>query len=184
MKIKQALFFAFEILQVAVIALAIVVPIRYFIFQPFIVKGESMEPNFQNGDYLIVDEISYRFRDPQRGEVIVFHYPNDPSQRFIKRIIGLPNETIEINNNKIIITKPDNTQATLDETSYLFISQSLGANEIIKLPPNQYFVMGDNREHSFDSRKWGVLEIDKVIGRVILRAWPITSLTAIAAPNY
>jgi len=94
---KSFLSFIWEIAKIVIIALLIVIPIRYFIFQPFFVKGQSMEPTFENGDYLIIDEISYRFRAPQRGEVIVFKYPENPSQRYIKRIVGLPRETIEIN---------------------------------------------------------------------------------------
>src|SRR3989338_348946 len=104
---KNALVFIWEVVKIAVIALAIVIPIRYFLFQPFFVKGQSMDPNFGDGDYLIIDEITYRFRNPQRGEVVVFNYPEDPSQRFIKRVIGLSGETIEIKDGKISIYKDE-----------------------------------------------------------------------------
>ena len=100
---KSFFLFIWEITKIVVIALLIVVPIRYFLFQPFFVRGQSMEPNFEDGNYLIVDELSFRLRDPQRGEVIVFKYPNNPSQRYIKRIVGLPGETIEIKDGKVII---------------------------------------------------------------------------------
>src|SRR3989344_304093 len=100
---KSILLFFWEISKIVIIALVIVVPIRYFIFQPFFVRGQSMEPNFQNGDYLIVDEVSYRLRVPQRGEVIVFKYPMNPSQRYIKRIVGLPNEAVEIQDGEISV---------------------------------------------------------------------------------
>ena len=102
---KKLLSFIWEIIKIVIIALAIVVPIRYFLFQPFFVKGESMEPNFQNGDYLIVDELSYRLREPERGEVIVFKYPRNISQRYIKRIIGLPGEAVEIKDGKDGLSK-------------------------------------------------------------------------------
>ena len=95
-QVKSFFSFSFDVIKIVVIALAIVLPIRYFLFQPFVVKGASMEPNYHNGDYLIVDEISYRFNDPQRGDVIVFEYPNNRKERYIKRIIGLPGETVSI----------------------------------------------------------------------------------------
>ena len=116
---KPVFSFILEVVKLVVLALAIVIPIRYFLFQPFFVKGQSMEPNFENGDYLIIDELSYRFRVPERGEVIVFKYPNDPSQRYIKRVIGLPGETIEIKEGKVIIHQQDSSVKVLDESSYL-----------------------------------------------------------------
>src|SRR3989344_8195084 len=100
---RNLLSFIWEVSKIIIIALVIVLPIRYLLFQPFFVKGQSMEPNFEDGDYLIIDELSYKLRDPARGEVIVFKYPNDPSQRYIKRIIGLPGETIEIQNGRVAI---------------------------------------------------------------------------------
>lgn len=176
-------FFAFlwEIIKIVIIALVIVIPIRYFIFQPFFVKGQSMDPNFEDGDYLIIDEISYRFREPQRGEVIVFKYPLNPSQKFIKRIIGLPGETVEIKNNQVIISgKP------LDESAYLpedTLTPDMGF-ERITLAENEYFVLGDNRLHSSDSRVWGPLPKENIIGLAFFRAWPIEALTKFEAPQY
>ena len=120
MSMKNTLSFIWEIIKIVVIALVIVIPIRYFLFQPFLVNGQSMEPNFENGDYLIVDEISYRFHDPQRGEVIVFKISranNTILTRFIKRIIGLPGETVEIKDGKVMIIK-ENSEV-LDESQYL-----------------------------------------------------------------
>lgn len=183
MKLREVFFFFLEILQIVAIALVIVVPIRYFVFQPFIVLGASMEPNFHDGDYLIVDELSYRLRAPERGEVVVFHYPNDETQRFIKRIIGLPGETIELLGDKITITDTAGNQQVLDESKYL--ESGIGfATEKIVLSDNQYFVMGDNRAHSFDSRTWGALSEDEIIGRVVVRAWPIAAASFITAPQY
>src|SRR4030043_1009546 len=118
---KSFLLFMWEVSKIVILALLIVIPIRYFIFQPFFVRGQSMEPNFENGDYLIIDEISYRFRDPLRGEVVVFKYPNDPSQRYIKRIIGLPGETIEIQGGQITVLNEEGRTA-LEESEYLSAS--------------------------------------------------------------
>ncbi len=178
---RNIFIFIWEIIKIVVIALAIVIPIRYFLFQPFIVKGQSMEPNFETGDYLIIDEISYRFREPQRGEVVVFRYPWNPSQRYIKRIIGLPGETVEIKEGKIFISG-----ALLDESKYLlnhYYTDNKGFESIV-LGKDEYFVLGDNRLASSDSRVWGVLPRKNIIGRVFIRAWPLTALAKIRVPHY
>jgi len=180
-------FFAFiwETIKIVVISLVIVVPIRYFLIQPFFVKGASMEPNFDDGQYLIIDEISYRFRLPERGEVIVFRYPQDPSQYYIKRIIGLPGETIEITNGYVIIYNEQNPQGKiLDESQYLDIRQGTLGNVKITLAKDEYFVLGDNRSASSDSRRWGPLKKDYIIGRAWLRAWPLKKAQVFAAPSY
>lgn len=180
---RKLFLFFWEIAKIVIIALLIVVPIRYFIFQPFFVRGQSMEPNFYNGDYLIIDEISYRFGEPQRGEVVVFKYPDNPSQRYIKRIVGLPGERIEIEAGQVLIYQ-NGTNQVLDESGYLpeFL-QTLGNIEI-SLDQDEYFVLGDNRPFSSDSRKWGSLPEENIIGRVIIRAWPIDALAKIELPNY
>lgn len=180
---KNLLYFLWEIAKIAIIALVIVAPIRYFLFQPFIVKGASMAPTFQTGDYLIIDELSYKFRTPQRGEVIVFRYPYDLSQRYIKRIIGLPGETIEINDGKITISKNFETKI-LDESNYLLSDINTPGNMQIALDDNEYFVLGDNRIASSDSRQWGTLPKKDIIGRVFLRAFPFASLTKFQSPSY
>src|SRR3990167_4672233 len=115
---RKILLYIWEIAKIVIVALLIVVPIRYFVFQPFFVRGQSMEPNFYNGDYLIVDELSYQFRAPQRGEVVVFKYPNDTTQRYIKRIVGLPGETIAINSGQVFVYQ-DGIPVALDELIYL-----------------------------------------------------------------
>lgn len=180
-------FFILEILKIVVIALLIVIPVRYFLFQPFIVWGQSMEPSFGSGDYLIVDEISYRFQEPQRGEVVVFRYPQMPSSRYIKRIIGLPGEKIEIKEGKIMIYK-NGDSFFLDESNYLspFVETSPKKWPFIseRLRDNEYFVLGDNRSSSSDSRVWGLLPRENIIGRVFLRAWPPSVLAKIETPNY
>lgn len=180
---KNFLSFLFEIFRIAILALIIVLPIRYFIFQPFIVKGASMDPNFRDGDYLIIDELSYRFKEPKRGEVIVFKFPLNPSNRFIKRIIGLPGETIEIKNNRITVLK-DGTSEVLDESFYL-TNDFLRTIELkVSLKEEEYFVLGDNRPASFDSRNFGPLVKKYIIGRVVLRLWPITKLEKFETPIY
>jgi len=166
---KEILLFFWEIIKIVILALLIVIPIRYFIFQPFVVKGNSMEPNFHEGDYLIVDEISYRFNEPKRGDVIVFYYPRDTSQRFIKRVIGLPGETVKIEQGKINII--DGVQDRILNESEYALKESYTDNLTLALNENEYFVLGDNRAASFDSRKWGALSRNYVIGKVILKTW-------------
>lgn len=177
------LVFIFEIFKIVIIALAIVIPIRYFLFQPFFVRGQSMEPNFENGDYLIIDELSYRFSDPKRGDVVVFKYPNNPSQRYIKRIIGLSGETIEIRDNKVIIYSQQGSQI-LDETDYLSSNTQTPGELRVSLDGEEFFVLGDNRSVSSDSRRWGALKRENIVGKVFIRAWPFTALTRIEAPTY
>lgn len=179
---KGVFLFIFEVIKIVVLALLIVIPIRYFIFQPFVIKGNSMEPNFHQGDYLIVDEISYRFKEPQRGDVVVFRYPQDTSQRFIKRIIGLPGETVGIEGGKITIGEGIE-ERILDESTYLPM-QNYFDNVSLSLKEDEYFVLGDNRFASFDSRKWGSLPRDYIVGRVILRTWLPAAMAHIATPSH
>jgi signal peptidase I len=171
--IKYALNFVWEILKIVIIALAIIVPIRYFLIQPFFVNGASMDPNFFDGDYLIIDEISYRFNEPKRGDVIVFRYPLDPSQFFIKRVVGLPGETVKIEDGKVFIYSLEipEERIVLDESAYLKDDYTPGNLEIT-LEEDEYFVLGDNRMASSDSRKWGELDEKYIIGRAWIRAWP------------
>lgn len=180
---KKFLLFIWEVSKIVIIALLIVVPIRYFVFQPFFVRGQSMEPNFHNGDYLIIDELSYQFRAPRRGEVIVFKYPQDPSQRYIKRIVGLPGETIKIQDGQVFIYQDGVLQA-LDELVYLSQSLQTPGNLEAILSRDEYFVLGDNRSVSADSRRWGTLPEENIIGRVFLRAWPFAVLAKIETPSY
>lgn len=143
-----------------------------------------MEPNFHNGDYLIVDEISYRLGDPQRGEVVVFKYPMNPSQRYIKRLIGLPGETVEITNGKINVYDKNGVPQIIDELDYLSESVQTFGDSAIQLTDSEYFVLGDNRAASSDSRRWGTLPRENIIGRVLLRVWPFAALAMIEAPTY
>jgi signal peptidase I len=181
---KKSLLFIWEIAKMVIIASAIVVPIRYFLFQPFIVKGDSMVPNFHENDYLIIDEISYRFQAPQRGDVIVFRYPKNPSQRFIKRIIGLPKETVEINDGQIFIYTVDGATLILNEADYLSNPIKDGNKLKTELGDNEYFVLGDNRNFSSDSRRWGALPRENIIGKVFLRVFPIAALARFETPTY
>ena len=158
-----------ELLKFAAIAIIIVIPIRVFIAQPFIVNGSSMVPTFEDGDYLIVDEISYRFNNPERGDVVVFRYPNDPIKFFIKRIIGLPGETLKIVGSKVSIRHNKTEDEELYESYVVYPAQN---NIEITLNDDEFFVMGDNRAQSSDSRSWGPMPKKFLVGRALIRLLP------------
>ncbi|MBI1984830.1 MAG: signal peptidase I [Candidatus Wildermuthbacteria bacterium] len=179
---KGFLPFVIDTAKICFIALLIVLPIRAFVFQPFLVKGASMEPNFSSGDYLIVDELSYRFRVPERGEVIVLKYPGDPSQKYIKRIIGLPGETVTVQDGKVSVKNNGGTAVLKEE--YLPQGLETPGFEEVALGDSEYFVMGDNRPFSSDSRSWGTLPRQDIIGRAVVRILPLQELSAMRAPLY
>lgn len=169
--LKQFGLFLWEMIKVVAIALAIILPIRYFLVQPFYVKGSSMEPNYHDYEYLIIDELTYRFNEPQRGDVVVLRDPSSSGQYFIKRIIALPGEIVTVANGKVAIDGVD-----LDESVYLNSTvETYTSNEAsITLAENQYFVLGDNRPVSHDSRRFGPIDESEFVGRVWIRAWPFS----------
>lgn len=171
MDLKKIGIFIFDTLKLAIVAVVIVLPIRYFVIQPFFVLGASMEPTFQNGDYLIIDEISYRLGEPERGNVIVFRYPNNPKQFYIKRIVGLPGEVVVINEQGVTIKNKENPDGLLLKEEYLREAHTYG-NMSQTLAHDEYFVLGDNREASSDSRRWGALKKEFIVGKVFVRAYP------------
>jgi signal peptidase I len=181
---QETLAFIWETTKVVIISLAIIVPVRYFLVQPFFVKGASMETAFDDGDYILIDEISYRFRTPERGEIVVFRFPEDKSQFFIKRIVGLPEETIEIKDNKVAISNKQHPEGFILNEPYLDSEQRTIGNSRIKLDPNEYFVLGDNRLKSSDSRRWGPLNVAFITGRVFFRAWPVNKFGEVQKANY
>ncbi|MBX4189011.1 signal peptidase I [Candidatus Parcubacteria bacterium] len=171
---KTSTSFWKELLKLVAIAAIVVIPFRLYIAQPFIVDGASMDPTFETGQYLIVDEVTYRFHPPVRGSVLIFKYPKDPSKYFIKRLIGLPGETVTIENGVVTIVEPNKETLTLDEP-YVKLAKS-ETSTYRELGPDEYFVMGDNRAGSADSRFWGPVPKKNIIGRPILRVWPFSLL--------
>ena len=161
-----------EFISYAIIAFIFVVPVRMWIAQPFIVNGSSMDETFADGEYLIVDELSYRFKDPERGDVLVFRYPQDPDKFFIKRLIGLPSETVTIKSGKVTIINDENPAGILLNEPY--IRSKTFNNVSTTLGPDEYFVMGDNRIVSSDSRMWGPLPKEDLIGRPVARLFPLS----------
>jgi signal peptidase I len=188
--------FVFDLAKIVILSLVIIIPVRTFLFQPFFVQGASMEPNFHDGEYLIVNELGYKktvvgtednnfftvepFKELKRGDVAVFRYPNNPKEFFIKRIIGLPGEKIEIKNGNVIVYNQENPNGgVLNEK--LYIPDKKGKTDcdgrcVFELEDDEYLVLGDNRNHSSDSRRWGALSKDYIIGKVFLRAWPFDEI--------
>lgn len=185
MDVLKRTFAAFvEILEVAAIAVVTVLLVRNFLVQPFLVNGASMEPNFSNNDYLLVDELTYSIREPGRGEVAVFRYPGDESTFYIKRIIGLPDERLELKNGVLTIYNHDNPNGLKLNEQYLPHGLFTRGDVNLTLKDNEYFALGDNRSYSFDSRSWGTLPRKNLIGLVRLRLWPLTKASAFEAPVY
>jgi signal peptidase I len=184
-----------EVLEIALIAVGAVFIVRTFLIQPFLVSGSSMVPTFENGDYVLVDELTYHIQPPSRGDVIVFHDPQDWSTYFIKRVIGLPNEKIEINDNTITVFNAAHPNGfALDET-YLPPGTPVSPNSCYggsvvtgvctyTLSSSTYLALGDNRPESYDSRSWGPLPAANIVGVVRLRLWPPNAITAFVAPSY
>jgi len=163
-----------ELVRFAALVLIIVIPTRVFLLEPFVVSGSSMVPTFENENYLIVDKISYRLEDPKRDDVIVFRYPNDQTKFFIKRIIGLPNETVAIKGNVVTITNAEHPEGFILNEPY--VKNSSNNDMRFELKSDEYFVMGDNRSGSSDSRYWGAVKRSLITGRALLRLLPVNEI--------
>ncbi len=168
--------FIIEVIKIVIISLAIILPVRYFLIQPFYVKGASMEPNFYDHEYLIIDEISYRFNAPERGDIVVFKYPRNPSEYFIKRIIGLPGEKVEVKDGSVYIYNSEYVNGQKLDEEYLGSDTNTFLDQTVQLKEGEYFVLGDNRESSLDSRRFGPVSEKFITGKVLLRGWPIDRL--------
>ncbi len=165
-----------EIVKFTLIALVIVIPLRMYVAQPFIVSGASMDPTFSNGQYLIVDQLTYHFHEPQREDVIIFKYPLNPSVFFVKRIIGLPGETLTLKNKHVTIVNKEYPEGIEIDDSHVGDERKGMDDFTVTLGDTEYFVMGDNRRESSDSRVWGPLERKFIVGRPFLRLWPVSKV--------
>lgn len=181
--VGAAVVFFLDIAQIVIVSAAIILPIRYFLIQPFYVKGASMEPNFYDHEYLIVDELTYRLRAPERGEIVVFRYPRDPSQYFIKRIVGLPGETIEVARGHVVVYNDTYPNGIILEESYLDDTSTEGKKKVT-LGADEYYLLGDNRDESLDSRSFGPVQDTFLIGRVWIRGLPLSRIGHFTSPEY
>ena len=182
--IKSGINFFFDFLETIVVALSVFVVIYLFLVQPHEVKGSSMEPSFQNNEYIITDKISYRFAEPKRGDVVIFKAPVNPDVDYIKRIIGLSGDKVMISNGNVFINGNVIKEAYLADTTPIFPNGFMKEGIEIEVPEAHYFVMGDNRPHSSDSREFGPIAEKLIIGKAIFRYWPITVLGVIPHINY
>lgn len=166
-----------SILLYTVIAIGIALLVRFFVAAPYLVSGPSMEPTFHNFDYLVVDRISYELGNPQRGDIVIFTMPQNPNETLIKRLIGLPGDTVSISGNTITITNSAHPHGFALSEPYLDPNDLGGPSRIsVTLAPDQYFVLGDNRVVSYDSRWWGVLPRSNIVGQVFLRLYPLDQI--------
>jgi signal peptidase I len=161
----------------AIIVIAIVLPFRLFVAKPFLVSGTSMYPSFDTFHYLIVDQLTYRIEGPERGDVIIFRFPQNPSRFFIKRIIGLPSETVELSGNTVTIKNDEHPEGFVLDEPYIAPENARVSEMSVTLGDDEYFVMGDNRKASADSRYWGPLERSRIVGRAFVRLFPFTELS-------
>lgn len=181
--------FLLETIKTVLVVTFFAIIIRTFLIQPFIVEGHSMETNYHSSDYLLIDKLSYRLRAPERSEVIVFVPPERPGENYIKRIVGLPNERVVINSGVITIyqNSDDTTGKTIDE---YYLDDNIKAsfqrvNQLvdITLKSDEYYVMGDNRVASTDSRVFGPIKESAIVGRSYIRLFPISDLSVFSAED-
>lgn len=164
--------FFLDIFQTVVVSLAVFVILYQFAIQPHRVSGSSMEPNYHNGEYILTEKVSYYFHEPQRGDVIVFKFPLDKDFDYIKRIIALPGETVTIRENHIFINGRELKESYLSPGTFTTGHSAIPSGVTYTVPQGSYVVMGDNRERSSDSREWGPVPRENIIGRAFLRYWP------------
>lgn len=182
--LKKISLFFLDIIETGVIALSIFIIVYLFIFQPHEVKGNSMHPSFEHADFLLTDKISYRFNNPQRGDVIVFKAPLNTQFDYIKRIIGLPGENIAVREEQIYINGKKLEESYLPDDFSTRSGRFLKNDQTANIPLGEYFVMGDNRNHSSDSRDWGTIPRENIVGKVWLRYWPLDRFGKFGKTDY
>ncbi len=181
--LKRAVSIFFDLIESVVVALSIFVVIYLFLVQPHQVKGASMDPTFHDGQYILTDKISYRFNLPQRGDVVVFKAPMNPDFDYIKRIIGLPGDTITIQEGQVVINEQPLSDEYIQSDTVLLPGQYIREGEQMTVGSDEFFVLGDNRSHSADSRQWGMVPKKDIIGKVFFRYWPVNKFGIVSKPE-
>lgn len=182
--IKRAVGAVFDFLQGIVVVLAIMVMIYLFVMSPQEINGASMEPTFHNGEYILTNKIVYKIQDPQRGDIVIFKSPKNKEIDYIKRIIGLPGDTVGLRNNTLYVNGQPVKEPYLTPGITIFGGSYLAEGEEIIVPVGLYFVAGDNRSHSSDSREFGPIPKEDIIGQAILRYWPFSEFGMVSRPSY
>ncbi len=180
--LKAIIIFVMEILETVVFVGSIFIVVYLFILQPNQIKGASMEPTFENGNYIFTSKVTYKLRQPIRGDVVVFHAPRNPDLEYIKRIIGLPGDTILIENEKVYVNGNEVTETYIADVTTLSLAGFVQEGVPIVVPEGNYFVMGDNRPRSSDSREFGPIPYESIIGHVIYRYFPFNVMGTIENP--
>ncbi len=173
-----------ELFKIVITATITIVLVRHFLFKPFYVKGESMSRTFEDGNYLVIDRLSYRLGDPERGDVIVFEYPGNRNEYFLKRIIGLPGERVKISDGIITVYNKAHPEGVVLKEVYIPKEVVTTGEKSTTLGSDEYFVMGDNRPNSYDSRRFGPIQKEEIVGRVLLRGWPLSQFEHIKTPSF
>jgi signal peptidase I len=184
MLLKRLGVFFLDILQVVVFAVSIFLFVYLLVMQPHKIKGSSMEPNYHDGEFLLTDKVTYRFNPPKRGDVVVFKAPPDGHDEFIKRIIGIPNDQVMISNGRVFVNGKALNERYLPDNNHTFPGVFATEGRVLTVPANSYFVLGDNREHSFDSRNFGFIDRSKITGRAWLIYWPLDRAGIIKIASY
>lgn len=181
---KRVIGAIFDFLQSIVVIMAIMVMIYLFIISPQEINGQSMFPNFKNGEYILTNKVIYKFREPKRGDVVVFKSPKNKEIDYIKRIIALPGETVRLENNTFYVNGTQIEEPYIPEGTFVFGGSFLQEGQEALVPGGRYFVVGDNRPHSADSREFGPVPIEDFIGMAFLRYWPFDEFTILPHPEY
>lgn len=171
--LRNLWLFFLDFLETIVVSLAIFAVVYIFLFQPHQVDGHSMEPNFHNSEYILTDKISYRIHAPNRGDVVVFHSPQDERVDFIKRIIGVPGDIVKVEGGYTYLNGKKLEESYINDPGQVLAGRYMREGQEIDVPPGQYLVMGDNRLHSSDSREWGLVTTAEIVGRAFFRYWPL-----------
>jgi len=182
--IKRAIAAIFDFLQGIVVVLAILVMVYLFIMSPQEINGASMEPNFHNGEFILTNKIMYKFREPIRGDVVIFKSPMNKEIDYIKRVIGLPGDMVSLHDNAFWVNGQKVNEPYLAADTSIFGGSYLHEGQSIVVPPGTYFVSGDNRPHSSDSREFGPIAKEDFIGVAIFRYFPFSQMGAIKRPTY
>ncbi len=170
---------AIELFKSLAFVVVLAILIRHYLVQTFVVEGSSMEPNFISGQYILVDKVSFRFRSIERGEVVVFEPPNRKGVSFIKRVVGLPGETLEVKDGQILV----NSRILKEDWTVQSTETFSKTDSLLQLKQDQYFLLGDNRPNSEDSRRFGAISKQKIIGRSLLSVWPLKKI-GLSIPNH
>jgi signal peptidase I len=182
--IKRVVAAIFDFLQGIVVVMAIMVMVYLFIMSPQEVNGESMEPNFHNSEYILTNKVTYKFREPIRGDVVIFKSWKNKDVDYIKRVIALSGETVSLKDNSIYVNDEKLDEKYLAPNVAIFGGSFLQEGQSFTVPDNMIFVLGDNRPHSSDSREFGPVAKEDIIGVVILRYWPFSLFGTVTRPSY